>query len=148
MIIALSFFISLSLVLLDQKFNTGNSFIHNFIELQSVTIMGVILAINCASASSIYLKIIEQEEKVNDDTIYKETKTQIRHNIVFLVVSFVVAIATMFICSILKSCGLNAENICLGSDTVVLTIFNLYIYALYELTVRIVFKIPSLTTKE
>lgn len=109
--------------------------------------MGVILAINCASASSIYLKIIEQEEKINDDAIYKETKTQIRHNIIFLVVSFVVAISTMFFCSILKSCDWNADAVCLGSNTVVLTIFNLYIYALYELTVRIVFKIPSLTTK-
>ncbi len=141
-IFLLSTAISTSLIIFEYALN--GDFIHNFLVKESITVMGVILAINCASACAIYLKLNEQEERIDDGSIYKNTKIEIKHNVLFLIISFVTVIILVFLSSSTKDLY---PIIAMVFDAIILIIFNLYIYALYELTIRIIFRIPSLTSK-
>ncbi len=111
---------------------------HNFLIKDSITIMGVMLSINCASASNIHLKLIEQEEKINE-LAYTKTKKEIKDNIIFCIISFFVVIVFMFLDSAIKY-----ENFKYLTDAVIMSCFLLQIYAVYEITVRFILNLSPL----
>lgn len=109
--------------------------LHIFLTKEAITIMGVMLSINCASVSNLHLKLVEEEKEMKEEC-YKNTKKEIRQNIVFSIFSFLGAIIAVFIQAV-------AKNGCINYiiDGIIMAIFLLHIYAVYEITVRFILNI-------
>lgn len=138
--IILTFLISLSLTLIS--YITQSIYIHDFLSKSVIEIMAIILAVNCASASNIHLKLIDQEQAIGEKC-FSKTKREIRHNALFLIIGFLITLILSFLASFFQN-----EKIIYGFDCAILTIFFLYIYALYELTIKFILNLEPLTTNQ
>lgn len=136
MIIILTIAISIIFCLISILLKTDS--IHNFLTGDALTIMGVMLSINCASASNLHLKLVEYEEKLEEE-VYNNTKVELKQNIIFSIISFLSTIFVFFIQDIVK-----IDIIKYLSDLIMMSLFLLQIYAVYEITVRFIFKIKPL----
>lgn len=136
MIIIVGILLSIILSFVSYTFKTD--YLHSFLTNEVITIMGVMLSINCASASNLHLKLTDTEEKLNN-TCYKNTKREIKHNILYVIISFLLAIILLFINSIIHN-----EYANYIIDSAMMTIFLLQIYAIYEITIKFILKIEPL----
>jgi hypothetical protein len=104
-----------------------------------ITIMGVMLSINCASASNLHLRLVSEEERGRKN-IYDTTKREIKHNVIFLFISFLLSIITLCIVNLFNG----SNGIKYISNGVVLAFFLSQIYAVFEINVRFILNIqPS-----
>lgn len=131
----------LSTVFMMASYIAESNYIHEFLDKNLIEVMGVILAINCASASSLHLNLVAQEHAI-DEECFTSTKKEIRENAFFSVVGFVANLFLLFLASFFKN-----KIFVSVLDGVALWVFLLYIYALYELTIRYILNIKPLTTK-
>lgn len=108
----------------------GASFLENFIEEQSLALLGTILAIYIVTASS-FLAILSNYEKEKKSRIFKDTTSEIKCNFRFIMVLFVFHFAALSLTPCETDANLLIINILLGAKV---SFFALYIYALYELS--------------
>ncbi len=117
---------------------------HTFIDKNAINLIGIMLSINCASIANLHIKLVDQEEKL-DEEIYLKTKKEIKHNAIFSIAGFFIAIISMFVSEILKQQQI--VNHYYISDAIIMSVFLLQIYAIYETTVKFILTIKPLTSK-
>jgi len=123
-------------------FFSYNNFVNHFMNSETLLFtLGIIMSINCFIACIVHLRYCETEEKIKTKVFYK-CKKEIKNNVSFLIITFIVIFLIKFLYTI------NENYIySLILDTIGLSIFLLYIYAIYELTVKYALGIEPLTTK-
>ncbi len=121
------------------------SALHTFINKDAINLIGIMLSINCASIASLHIKLVDQEEKIDEGEVFAKTKKEIKHNAIFSIVTFFIAIISMFIDNILfeKKIIFNFYI----SDGIIMSVFLLQIYAIYETTVKFILSIKPLLSK-
>ena len=122
--------------------NYGNGFLEEFMTDTSLTVMGTMLAIYIATASS-FLAILIAYEKEEGATIFNKTSTEIRQNVLLVIALF--ALQLILLTSTPNKTNDNQEIILCLLEAKTL-IFSIYIYALYELS-QVLFGIRDAFTK-
>lgn len=109
---------------------TESQFLDKFMEERSLLLMGTILAIYIAAASS-FLSVLLNYEKEKGKVIFKNTTSELKQNICFIIAIFGIH---FFLLSATPPSTVS-NTICLEilMSLKILT-FSLYIFALYELS--------------
>ena len=109
---------------------SGAVFLDKFMEERALLLMGTMLAIYIAAASS-FLGILLNYEKEKGKVIFTDTTSELKQNIIFIIIVFTVHFF------LLSATPPNTpDNIILLRILMALKVltFSLYIYALYELS--------------
>ena len=126
---SLILFISLPIIALDLYF--GDDFLRKFMLQQSLQIMGTILAIYVATASS-FLAILMSKEERDGKNIFTNTSKELRGNIKFIFVIFIGHFILLVVTPPKPSIPFDMVMLAIkGAQT---TTFLLFIYILYELS--------------
>ena len=137
----IAFFVAVvAFVLIDYYF--GDNFLDEFMDEQSLSIMGTMLAIYIATASSL-LTILIAYEKENSKKIFSGTSAEIKSTIDYIIVFFAVHLFLLIITPERTDSNQLIILILLGAK--ILT-FSLYIYALRELA-QVLFNIRNIFDK-
>ena len=120
-----------------------NKFIDHFMKNQSLSIMGTILAIYIATAAS-FLAIIMGYEKTQKEVIFNGTSAEIKQNIKFIIVVFVLH---LFLLALTPSDIEKNQNCVFFLRSASVLTFLLYIYSLYEMS-DILFGIRKILNKK
>ena len=109
---------------------SGTLFLDKFMEERSLLLMGTILAIYIAAASS-FLGILLTYEKEKGKVVFNDTTSELKQNIVLIIVIFAFH---FFLLS--ATPPYTADNIIILKILMIFKVltFSLYIYALYELS--------------
>ena len=136
----LFFIIAKPLVWVERDY--GNGFLDEFMTDKSLIVMGTMLAIYIATASS-FLAILMTYEKEEGAAIFNKTSTEIRQNVLLVIALF--ALQLILLTSTPNKTNDNQEIILCLLEAKTL-IFSIYIYALYELS-QVLFGIRDAFTK-
>ena len=109
---------------------SGTLFLDNFMEERSLLLMGTILAIYIAAASS-FLSILLNYEKEKGNVIFNNTASEIKQNIIFIIIIFTVHL--LLLSATPPSTDDNAILLKILM-ALKLLMFSFYIFALYELS--------------
>jgi|GEM_PF-3517008 len=109
---------------------SGSGFLKKFMEDQSLSLMGTILAIYIAAASS-FLAILLTHEKERGGVVFNSTTSELKQNIVFIILIF-----ALHFFLLAGTPPETAENRFLIGSLMAAKVFtfSLYIFALYELS--------------
>ena len=107
----------------------GASFLEKFMEERSLLLMGTMLAIYIATASS-FLAILLNYEKEKEKVLFINTALEVKRNITLIIVIFVIHFF------LLSATPPSTSNSAILISLMVFKVlsFSLYIYALYELS--------------
>ena len=135
----------LSIIQVGLNYILGISVLHSFIDKNAINLIGIMLSINCASIANLHIKLVDQEEKIDEGEFFAKTKKEIKHNAIFSIITFFIAIISMFVDNIL----VEKKVICnfYISDGIIMSVFLLQIYAIYETTVKFILNIKPLLSK-
>ncbi len=112
----------------------SSRFIEEFMREQSLQIMGTILALNIATASFLVGHLIDIEMK-EGKVIFETTMREIKHNIYFMFVLFVLQMGVLSIGDVeFIEFDNNWKHWILGLNVI---LFLAYIFCLYEMTAAI-----------
>lgn len=137
--------ILLSIIQVGLNYILDVSVLHAFINKDAINLIGIMLSINCASIANLHIKLVDQEEKIDEGEVFAKTKKEIKHNAIFSIVTFFIAIISMFIDNILVEKHI-ISNFYI-SDGIIMSVFLLQIYAIYETTVKFILSIKPLLSK-
>jgi hypothetical protein len=102
------------------------NFINNFLNNQMIPLMGTIMALNFAIATSLQ-SILLNIETIKNETLFPHTKNEINQNLMFIIIVFIIVF-------ILQVINIPMRKIFLyplmGAK---LTLFFIYFYAIYDL---------------
>ncbi len=118
----------LAVVAVALDFYSKSGFLHHFMQQQSLSLMGTILAIYIAATTS-YIAILTKYEDEQGTRIFTRTIKEIKQNIVFIFILFVVHFFLLIGTS--KLCGGMLDILFKFFKTFV---FMLFLYALYDIS--------------
>jgi hypothetical protein len=123
-------FTVLPTIALDNYFKSG--FLDKFMVEQSLSLMGTILAIYIAAASS-FIAILTTHEDQKKQKIFDKTTKELKQSIIFVFVVFILHFFLLVATPEAGESSISKEVIILLKGIKTLT-FMLYIYALFELS--------------
>ena len=136
-------FMLISIIYGILSFFIPEPFFYTFLTDQAITIISVMLPINFASAGLLHMKLIEIEERIGR-IHFSGTKKEIKHNVIFCFVAYLIYLILFFILSVIFE-KYEAGNIWISvSNGVLLFLFLGQIYGVYETTIRFPFSIPPI----
>lgn len=128
---------------------TNSLFVTDFLQDKAIDIMGIILPINTAGIGQLYLTMNAIEEKL-EKIIFTKSRKDFKITLLVLILGFLAAFLLIFIKSyfIFEVDGANQKILSNKElvhflNLIHLTIFFAYIYALYEICVDCIMKIPA-----
>lgn len=126
-IFTVSIALSTLMIFVDTK--TGNNFVADFLVNQSLQLMGVLLGLNLATATTLMVGLTNIEFTLKR-RIFEPTIQEMKENILFMVFAFVV---DMLLLMAIEQKFLNVEY----GKLLSLTIFLIYLFAFYEMTIAV-----------
>jgi len=104
----------------------SQEYLDTFFAEQMIPLMGTIMALNFATASSLQAILFSIEDK-KDMNIFAATKSEIRQNLIFMIVVFLLA----FILQVIKNPA--SKMLLYPLISIKLLVFFMYFYAIYDL---------------
>lgn len=126
-IFTVSIALSALMIFVDTK--TGNNFVADFLVNQSLQLMGVLLGLNLATATTLMVGLTNIEFTLKR-RIFEPTIQEMKENILFMVFAFVV---DMLLLMAIEQKFLNVEY----GKLLSLTIFLIYLFSFYEMTIAV-----------
>ena len=80
--------ILLSIIQVGLNYILGVSALHTFINKDAINLIGIMLSINCASIASLHIKLVDQEEKIDEGEVFAKTKKKLNIMLYFLLLLF------------------------------------------------------------
>lgn len=121
--------ITLSALMIFVDMKTGNNFVADFLVNQSLQLMGVLLGLNLATATTLMVGLTNIEFTLKR-RIFEPTIREMKENILFMVFAFVI---DMLLLMAIEQKFLNVEY----GKLLSLTIFLIYLFAFYEMTIAV-----------
>ena len=104
----------------------STSYLDNFLKNQMIPLMGTIMALNFAIATSLQ-SILLNIETIKNEKLFPRTKNEINQNLIFMIIVFIIAF-------VLQVIDVPMRKVLLYSLMgVKLTLFFIYFYAIYDL---------------
>lgn len=113
--------------------------VSKFLIENTVTIIGIILSVNCATSLGVFNIFLERAEENPDFMKYfNDVKREIRHNLTLLITLFFISIIFILlekagICILLEKASIEAKYFFLVSNFVLISSLILSAFALWEL---------------
>lgn len=119
-----------------------STFLEKFMEDRSLLIMGTILSIYIVASLS-FLTILMTHEKKEKEVVFSGSRSELKTNILALIALFAFQFLLL---SATPSAGVGDIVILKIFMTLKVVIFSLYIYALYELSMALIFVVEKLNS--
>ena len=104
----------------------STSYLDNFLKNQMIPLMGTIMALNFAIATSLQ-SILLNIETIKNETLFPRTKNEINQNLIFMMIIFIIVFVLQVIDSPTRKVFLYPL---MGAK---ITLFFIYFYAIYDL---------------
>jgi hypothetical protein len=141
----LSLIIASSVVAID--YYLPGTFLHRFFDSSFIETFGGLVGFNIAAVIFISGQLYIIEERVGKSNVFTSTKQEIKHNAYFLLGSFVFSILLLLLRPDLQTdTALLVNKLYYTLTTVVLAVFSLAIFAVYEI-LRAVFTIGDMSSQ-
>lgn len=103
----------------------STTYLNNFFNNQMIPLMGTIMALNFAIATSLHTILLNIEEMTNN-TSFNKTRNEIKEGLIFMIILFIIA----FILQVLDFQG--RKLILYPLISIKLLLFFLYFYVMYD----------------
>lgn len=131
-VLFLALLLSATTVIVD-IFVSGN-FLSRFIDNSFIETFASLIGFNLASVTFLLGQLITIEATVNNDSMFDNTRKEIRHNTYFLIATFILSLLLLVFRPEFEATGLIRQNVWYYIfNTSVLTIFLMSLFAIYEI---------------